>query len=326
MSYHNEATESAEEGTDSSYEKTFAVSVFSSSSGNKYQFDSSQIVSETLGLGKGLTYKFDQSDSTNLNHPVYFSLTANGVHSGGSVYQSVAQNIGIPGNSGAYTLVSIPLTGNDFYYYCLNHSGMGGKIRVTDYVNDSSNENFVGNSLNSTFDVIGDNSNFTVKNVSSDVWSITSELFGTDTLTNFNRLEFNDGILALDVDAGETAGQAYRLYQAAFARTPDMPGVSYHMNDMESNGLSLEQVANNFLASQEFETMYGDNPTDNQYINALYQNVLSRSPADSEVSYYQNQFDTGAMTHAAALIGFAESPENIALVSSQIDDGIWMSN
>ena len=65
---------------------------------------------------------------------------------------------------------------------------------------------------------------------------------GTDTLQDFKRLEFSDGTLALDIDAGETAGQAYRLYQAA-TRTPDMPGVAYHMNDMESNGLSIQQIA-----------------------------------------------------------------------------------
>jgi hypothetical protein len=30
------------------------------------------------------------------------------------------------------------------------------------------------------------------------------------------------------------------------------------------------------------------------------------------------------MTRAAALIGFAESPENVTLVAPQIDDGIWL--
>merc|ERR1711965_669781 len=72
---------------------------------------------------------------------------------------------------------------------------------------------------------------------------------GTDTISGVERFGFSDGVLALDVDAGETAGQAYRLYQAAFARTPDMPGVAYHMNDMESNGLSVTQIAGNFIAS-----------------------------------------------------------------------------
>ena len=99
---------------------------------------------------------------------------------------------------------------------------------------------------------------------------------GTDTISGVERFGFSDGVLALYVDAGETAGQAYRLYQAAFARTLDMPGVAYHMNDMEANGLVLWNIANNFLNSPEFKTQYGTNPSDDEYINALYSNVLSR--------------------------------------------------
>ena len=104
-----------------------------------------------------------------------------------------------------------------------------------------------------------------------------------------------------------------------------MAGVAYHMNDMESNGLVLWNIANNFLASPEFKSKYGENPTDEEYVNLLYQNVLGRS-ADpvAEVGWYREQFDTGSMDWAAALIGFAESPENVSLVAPQIEDGIWM--
>ena len=135
--------------------------------------------------------------------------------------------------------------------------------------------------------------------------------------------DYLSALMRLDVDEGETAGQAYRLYQAAFARTPDLPGVAYHMNDMESNGLSLANIANNFLNSPEFKTKYGENPTDEEYVNALYQNVLGRS-ADpvAEVGWYKEKFDTGAMDWSAALIGFAESPENVALVAPEIENGI----
>ena len=52
--------------------------------------------------------------------------------------------------------------------------------------------------------------------------------------------------------------------------------MAYHINDMESNGLSIQQIASNFMASPEFKNMYGENPSDNAYINALYQNVLGR--------------------------------------------------
>ena len=155
-------------------------------------------------------------------------------------------------------------------------------------------------------------------------WSITGTGIGTDMLSGFKRLEFEDGVLALDIDPGDTAGQAYRLYQAAFARVPDMPGVAYHMNDMESNGLSVVQIARNFIASPEFKTQYGENPTEDEYINLLYQNVLGRTPGQFEIDYYKERFESGTTDWNTTLVFFAESPENVSLVAPQIEDGIWM--
>jgi Domain of unknown function (DUF4214)/FG-GAP-like repeat/RTX calcium-binding nonapeptide repeat (4 copies) len=152
----------------------------------------------------------------------------------------------------------------------------------------------------------------------------TANRDGSDSLVNVERAKFTDGLLALDIAPGQNSGEVYRLYQAAFARTPDMPGVKYHLNDMETKGLPLWQIASNFLASPEFASQYGLNPSDTQYINALYKNVLNRIPAESEVAWYQNQFTTKAMDHQAALIGFSESPENVALVGSAIANGIWL--
>ena len=194
------------------------------------------------------------------------------------------------------------------------------------FVSSFENETFLSSSLKTKLAVLENKADFTVeRSEDGSSWKIIGSNIGTDTIIGFKRLEFNDGTLALDIDPGETAGQAYRLYQAAFARTPDMPGVAYHMNDMESNGLVLWNIANNFLASPEFKSKYGENPTDEEYVNLLYQNVLGRS-ADpvAEVGWYREQFDTGAMDWAAALIGFAESPENVSLVAPQIEDGIWM--
>jgi hypothetical protein len=171
----------------------------------------------------------------------------------------------------------------------------------------------------------GRKEDFTISKVGdSGEWNIAGTGIGIDTLSGFKRLEFEDGVLALDTDPGDTAGQAYRLYQAAFARVPDMPGVAYHMNDMESNGLSVVQIARNFIASPEFKTQYGENPTEDEYINLLYQNVLGRTPGQFEIDYYKERFESGTTDWNTTLVFFAESPENVTLVAPQIEDGIWM--
>ena len=85
------------------------------------------------------------------------------------------------------------------------------------------NETFLGSSLKIKLAVSENKADFSVERISdSSSWQISGSNIGTDTLSGFKRLEFEDGVLALDIDPGDTAGQAYRLYQAAFARVPDM--------------------------------------------------------------------------------------------------------
>ena len=193
------------------------------------------------------------------------------------------------------------------------------------FVSSLENETFLGSDLKTKMVVSENKADFSIERISDgSSWQISGSNIGTDTVIGFKRLEFSDGTLALDIDPGDTAGQAYRLYQAAFARTPDMPGVAYHMNDMESNGLSIQQIASNFMASTEFKNMYGENPTDDEYINALYQNVLGRGASDAEVAYYQDHFDRGVWDRPQVMINFAESPENINLVGPDILNGIWL--
>ena len=103
-----------------------------------------------------------------------------------------------------------------------------------------------------------------------------------------------------------------------------MPGVSYHMNDMEAKGLSIKQIATNFMASPEFIRKYGESPSDNDFINLLYTNVLGRTPPDADVAWYQERIDSGLYDRPQLLVNFAESPENVALVGIAIENGIWM--
>lgn len=139
---------------------------------------------------------------------------------------------------------------------------------------------------------------------------------GMDTLQQVERLSFSDKMMAFDLSG--TAGQAYRLYQAAFDRTPDANGLGFQVRALDSS--SLNAVAANFLASPEFSRTYG--ALDNRgFVNKLYDNVLDRPGEESGVSYHMAAL-AGGMNRAQLLINFSESPENQASVLGAIQNGI----
>ena len=139
---------------------------------------------------------------------------------------------------------------------------------------------------------------------------------------DIERLKFSDTNLALDIDG--IAGQAYRIYKAAFDRSPDLKGLGYWINDMD-NGASLTNVSAGFIASQEFQSRYGDAVSDADFIRLLYANVLDRTPDQKGLDYWINDLKQG-LTRAAALASFSESNENKTNVANLIANGIEYTN
>jgi hypothetical protein len=134
----------------------------------------------------------------------------------------------------------------------------------------------------------------------------------------------------LAIDTAGNAGQAYRLYQAAFDRTPDRAGLSYWVNDLD-HGADLAGVAKNFIASAEFKAVYGDPAalTASQFVDLLYANVLHRAPDAAGKAYWQDQINQG-FPRERVLASFSESAENVAIVGAKIANGIeldpaWMT-
>jgi len=141
-------------------------------------------------------------------------------------------------------------------------------------------------------------------------------------LTDVERIAFEDGTLAFDDDG--LAGQAYRLYQACFDRTPDVEGLGFWIKLLDEGAIDLNQAANFFLASEEFADVYGppNDLSDIHYLALLYANVLDRAPDLEGFSFWRSAQEEG-ITRADMLVFFSESAENVAQVAPAIDDGIW---
>lgn len=140
----------------------------------------------------------------------------------------------------------------------------------------------------------------------------------SSTLLSVERIMFSDQTIALDLDG--SAGQAYRLYQAAFDRQPDLSGLGYWIAHLDA-GLSLRDVAASFLGSQEFERRYGAAQPDQQFVTELYENVLHRAPEQAGLDFWLRALDNGAM-RTQLLVDFSESAENMAHVIGSIEHGI----
>ena len=88
---------------------------------------------ENITVKRNYLIKFNQSDSTNNNHPIRFSTTADGTHndSPGTLYYTSTGSSSAP--AADYESEYMPIfmmnadESNRIYYYCLNHPNMAGQ-------------------------------------------------------------------------------------------------------------------------------------------------------------------------------------------------------
>ncbi|MGF1503089.1 MAG: DUF4214 domain-containing protein [Paracoccaceae bacterium] len=152
---------------------------------------------------------------------------------------------------------------------------------------------------------------------------IVSKPDGTiDRLESVERIDLTDGDFIYDLQS-PNAADTYRIYNAAFARTPDEAGIRFWTDALDT-GVSRRAAADAFVESAEFALRYGEDPTDAEFVTALYNNALDRDPDAEGFAFWFDRFASG-VTRAEMLIAFAESPENLARTAPDIENGFFVT-
>ncbi len=142
---------------------------------------------------------------------------------------------------------------------------------------------------------------------------------GSVQLTSIERALFTGSKDALALSMAGNLGQVYRLYQAAFDRTPDKIGFGFWLSVSDS-GYALKGIAQSFIDSAEFTDLYGAGTSNTAFVDALYDNVLHRDGDATGVAFWNSVLDHGT-NRADVLIEFAESIENRAQLAEVIGNG-----
>jgi Ca2+-binding RTX toxin-like protein len=112
--------------------------------------------------------------------------------------------------------------------------------------------------------------------------------------------KFSDGV-------NTSGGQVYRIYQATLDRAPDTGGFANWTDQLETGANTQLGVVSGFVASQEFQNVYGD-LNDVDFVSLLYRNVLDRSADTAGLNGWLTLLSDG-VNRSQVVIGFSESIE-----------------
>ncbi|MGF1552190.1 MAG: DUF4214 domain-containing protein [Paracoccaceae bacterium] len=120
----------------------------------------------------------------------------------------------------------------------------------------------------------------------------------------------------LDVEAPlsrEEAREVALLYETGLDRDGeiDLEGLNYWI-DIREGGFSVEETAQSFLDSREFQEKYGDPDalSDLALVERLYRNVLNREGEAEGVAFWTGVLEDQGFSRANLLYAFAVSVEN----------------
>lgn len=210
----------------------------------------------------------------------------------------------------------------------------GGNDSVTGGAGDDSistgagNDTIVSGEGNDTidagtgFDIVsinGASSNFDFNVVDGSLVATAKDGSASVTASNAEVFSFGETDNVM-ITGSETDAQALRLYEAFFARSADIDGAKYWLNDL-AEGQMATDIARSFLASEEFQSK--GNLSDAEYIDILYQNALGRESDTVGKAYWLNDLASGMdrADVAISIVGSVEAAEvidNVVIITGLV--------
>jgi hypothetical protein len=255
-------------------------------------------------------------------------LTFDGVVQKGSGFLKFYQTDGLALSATASGAASVQVSGNTVTVLgstSILHKGTDYGITIdTGMFIDSSGNSIQGISNKNQVIISNiDGNNYFLKDISHvNTHSELATGIDLNPLGQSIGLHYNNGSLDFSVADNAANDTIYRIYQAAFARSPDKAGFVYWTNEATSKNLDSLTIANAFTHSQEFQQKFGTNPSNTEYITKLYENVLGRAPDQDGLNYWVHQADSGR-SDEQLLVDFANSPENVQLTGIHTTNGYW---
>lgn len=219
------------------------------------------------------------------------------------------------------------LTNNDTYHYVTITTDSS----IENSIGSNGNDTFILNTLNNTINgnegidtvYIQSNEEFRVDFINDK--TLISTISGFDTLTSIENLYINLNQIEqsnfarqnITTNDQEDASSISRLYLSVFNRLADADGLNYWIERI-NDGMSLNDISDSFIISNEFETRYGSQ-NDLEYINLLYTNILNRTSDSDGENYWATEMSNG-FSKADVLVSFSESSEFIELTGIYFED------
>ena len=119
---------------------------------------------------------------------------------------------------------------------------------------------------------------------------------------------------ATNVIAHPAEGQIFRLYEALFNREPDAEGFTAFTNALQSETLTIEEIAAEFVAGDEFQAASAD-LSNADFVELIYANALPGNTDEVGRAAFTAALDSGELSRGDVVAEFIESKEFIEVTA-----------